>query len=452
MRVATSWSHQLSLNAILSQQAKATKTQLQLSSGLKILTPADDPSASVRVLDYQQSIAKTTQYQDNIETARARNNVEDSALNSSVNVLQRARELAVQSLNSGALTATDKKAMEQEVRQLLDNMVGIANTKNANGEYIFSGDLSGTQPFKYDSTVVPPLSQPTGYVYQGGVNQRVMQISEDRQVADGDLGSTVFEDIQSVSLAAVAKNGKQSIFETLSTFADALAGKFLPVNAAIQGDRMLKYGLDYSAGGKSFDLAVDGGAATAINIPAGNYTNVDDLVGAVNAGISASALNGTVTARVSGNNIEFVSALSGANSAVAISNDATGVLTDLGFNPLGQSAVGANSSTFINVDGTPKDMGVVYDKTVNDVLTGLDAAFKSIGNAQAKVGARGNALDDQQNQNDKFVLDTQTTLSQTQDLDYAEAITKFNLQNTTLQAAQQSFAKIQSLSLFDYIR
>ena len=452
MRVATSWSHQLSLNAILAQQAKTTKTQLHLSTGLKILTPSDDPAASVRVLDYQQSIAKTNQYQDNIETARARNNVEDSALNSSVNILQRARELAVQSLNSGALTASDKKAMEQEVRQLLDNMVGIANTKNANGEHIFSGDLSGVPPFKYDSTIVPPLTQPTGYVYQGGVNQRVIQISEDRQVADGDLGLTVFEDVPSVSLAAVAKNGKQSVFETLSTFADALAGKFLPVNAAIQGNRMLKYGLDYSAGSKAFDLAVNGGPASTISIAAGNYTSIDDLVGAVNAGIAASPLNGTVTARVSGNNVEFVSGLSGAASAVTISNDANGVLTDFGFNPAGQSAVGANASTFINVDGTPKDMGAVYDKTVNDVLVDIDAAYKKIGEAEARVGSRGRALDDQQSQNEKYVLDTETTLSQTQDLDYAEAITRFNLQNTTLQAAQQSFAKIQSLSLFDYIR
>ena len=451
MRIGTTWSHQLSLNAILAQQAKVSKTQLQLSTGYKILTPADDPAASVRILDYQDSIDKTKQYQTNIESARARNNVEDSALNGAVNTLQRARELAVQGLNSGTLTAADKQAMEKEVRQLLDNMLGIANTKNANGEYIFSGDLSGTPSFKYDSTVTPPLTEPTGYVYQGGVNQRVLQIGDARQVADGDLGKSVFEDIPSVSLAAVAKNGKQSIFETLSTFADALAGKFLPVNAAIQGDRFLKYGLDYSAGAKSFDLTVDGGAATSVSIAAGNYQNVDDLVTAVNAGINASGLTGTVIARSTGNNIEFVSTTAGATSSVAISNDAAGVLTDLGFNPAGESAVGANASTSINVDGTPKDMGAVYDKTVSDVLTDLDAAFKSVGEAQARVGSRGRALDDQQDQNEQFMLDIETTLSDTRDLDYAEAFTRFNMQNMTLQAAQQSFAKVQSLSLFNYL-
>lgn len=450
MRISTPWAQQLGVNAMQNQNAKLFKTQMQLSTGLQNLTPADDPAASIRGLDLQESIALTTQHQSNIEMARARNNIEDSALNNAVNSLQRARELAVKSLNTGVLTASDKQAIQQEINQLKDNMLGIANTKNANGEYIFSGNLSSVPPFKYDTTVVPPLSEPTGYVYQGGVTQRVLQISQDRQVADGDLGYTVFEDIPSASLAAVANQGKQSVFNTLATFANALDGKFTPVNAAISGGRFLQNGIDYSAGGKSFDLAVDGGSPFTVDIPAGNYTSLQALVDAVNTGIG-SPLNTTVVARAAGNNIEFVSATSGAASSIQISNDTTGVLSDFGFNPLGQSAVGADASTQINVDGTPMDMQAVYDKTVNDVLVDIDAAMQKIGEAQARVGARGNALDDQQLQNEKYITDTKTTLSATEDLDYAEAMSRFSLQNIALQAAQQSFTKVQKLSLFNYM-
>lgn len=451
MRISTPWAQQLSVNAMQSQSVKLNKTQMQLSTGMKNLTPADDPAAATRTLDLNGTIDKTTQYQANIGMATDRNNIQDSALNNAVNALQSARTLAVQGLNTAVLTTTDKQALAQQVQQILADVAGIANTQNANGEYIFSGNLSSVPPFKNDTTVVPPLTQPTGYVYQGGVTQRVIQISPDRQVADGDLGYTVFEDIPSVGLAATANQGKQSIFQVLNTFMDALNGKFSPVNASIAGNRFLQNGIDYSAGGKSFDLAVDGGGTATIDIPAGNYTSLNDLVAAVNTGITGSSLNQSVVARAAGNKIEFVSTTQGATSSVQISNDASGVLTDLGFDPAGQSGIGADASTLINVDGTPKDMKVVYDKTVNDVLVDLDSAMKKFGEAQARVGARLNALDDQKSLNEKYILDTKSTLSVTQDLDYADAMSRFNLQNLALQAAQQSFSKVQKLSLFNYM-
>ena len=451
MRISTAWFQQMGVNAMQNQTNKLSKTQLQLSTGLKNLTPADDPAAATRTLDLNGTIDKTMQYQANIGFGLDRNTIQDSALTNAVNALQSVRTLAVQGLNTGVLLESDKQALAQQAKQALDNLVGIANTQNANGEYIFSGNLSDVPPFKFDTTIVPPLSQPTGYVYQGGVTQRVLQISPDRQVADGDLGFAVFEDIPSVSLAATANQGKQSVFQVLNTFVDALNGKFSPVNASISGARFLQNGIDYSAGGKAFDLSVDGGASATIDIPAGNYTSLNDLVAAVNTSINASSLNQAVVARAAGNKIQFVSATAGSASAVQISNDSNGVLTDFGFDPAGQSGLGADASTSINVDGTPKDVGTTYAKTVNDVLIDIDAAMKKFGEAQARAGARLNALDDQQSLNEKYLVDTKTTLSDTQDLDYADAISRYNLQEVGLQSAQQAYSKIQKLSLFNYL-
>ncbi|MGZ4994266.1 MAG: flagellin, partial [Methylobacter sp.] len=83
--------------------------------------------------------------------------------------------------------------------------------------------------------------------------------------------------------------------------------------------------------------------------------------------------------------------------------------------------------------------------------TDLDSALNSFLEARTSVGIRLNVLDDQESQNEKFVLDTKQTLSETQDLDYAEAISRFQLQSTALQAAQQTFAKVKGLSLFNYL-
>ncbi|MDO9238410.1 MAG: flagellin, partial [Methylicorpusculum sp.] len=93
----------------------------------------------------------------------------------------------------------------------------------------------------------------------------------------------------------------------------------------------------------------------------------------------------------------------------------------------------------------------VYNANLGNVLTDLDSALDSFLQARTSVGARLRALDDQESQNDKFIIDTRSTLSATQDLDYAEAISRFNLQQMSLQAAQQAFSQVQRLSLFNYL-
>lgn len=424
MRISTSWAQQLGVNSMLARQASLSKTQMQLSTGLKVLTPADDPAAAVRALDLQETIDKTHQYQDNIFTARARLNIEESVLAGSEDVLFRAKELTIQAANA-TLSGNDRLAIKQEVDQLLDELAGLANTKNANGEFIFSGDLSSVPPFAYDSG-----SQ--SYVYQGGINQRVLQIGPERQVADGDLGLNVFENIDS----AASPDGKRSIFNTLKALSNSLGGDFQAASGAITGDRFLRYGLDYSAAPTSFDLSSDAGGPVTVSL-SGNYASLDEVVGAINATAGLAAAG--ITARSNGNNIEFVSSTQGAASSITINAGTGGFLTDAGFAE-GQTGTGAD------LPATN-----VLNEQLNNVLTDLDSALDSFLRARTSVGARLNALDDQELHNEKFILDTQTTLSETQDLDYAEAISRFNLQTVSLQAAQQAYAKVQQLSLFNYL-
>jgi flagellar hook-associated protein 3 FlgL len=124
---------------------------------------------------------------------------------------------------------------------------------------------------------------------------------------------------------------------------------------------------------------------------------------------------------------------------VTISNDAGGFLTTAGFSDP-QTGAGADLGT------------EPFKDTVNASLTDIDAALQRILDTRAGVGARLNALETQENMNSRFMTDTQGNLSETQDLDYAEAISRFNVQQVALQAAQQAYAKVQGLSLFNYLR
>jgi len=424
MRISTAWAQQLSVNAMNSQQTKLAKLNEQISSGLKASTPAEDPAAAVRVLDLEGTIAKTKQHQSNISTARGRLNLEESALATSGSILDRVKDLTIQAMNA-SLNGSDRLAIKAEVDQLTQEMAGVANTKNANGEFIFSGDLATVPAFAQNPT--------TGeYVYQGGPQQRTLQIGPARQVADGDLGFNVFENIDSVSPAA-DENGKRSIFNTLKALSEGLAAPAPPLNATpgeITGDRFLRYGLDYSAAPASFTLTANGGAAVPITLNA-NFTDVASIVNAINLQAGP-----TIQARSNGNRIEFASVATGAASSIQINNTSGTFLTDAGFTN-SQVKTGTIAQTFQNQLG--------------DVLTDLDAAKNSFLQARTGLGARLNALDDQESQNEKFVLDTKTTLSETQDLDYADALSRFQLQSTALQAAQQTFAKVKGLSLFNYL-
>ncbi|CAI8805255.1 flagellar hook-associated protein FlgL [Methylocaldum szegediense] len=431
MRISTPLMERLGIDAILRQQAKLSKTQLQISTGQRILTPSDDPSAAVRALDLKESLENYRQFQSNIQAVRSRLEFEDSVLAGADNVLQRARELTIQSLND-TLSPSDRRAIGQEMQQLLDEMLGLANTRDANGEYIFAGFRSDTVPFVFDSNRTPPI-----YIYQGDKNQRLLQIAPQRPMADGDSGFAVFEDIPSDSgaNAIAAFGGRQSILNTLLSLTKALNGQFSASHGTIVGTKDLSAGIDYSSvPPKSFDLTVDGTLATIV-IPAANYASADELVVAVNNAIDGTALEGTVVAQHRSGFIEFVSKTSGATSSVMISDDADGVLTDLGFT---DSQIGTGAD-------------VTFHDAANAALKDIDAALQNILDTRASVGARLNALDQQEDVHDKFILDTQANLSELQDLDYAEAISRFNIQLVALQAAQQAYVKVQGLSLFNYL-
>lgn len=199
MRISTSWHQQASVNAILEQQSKLAYTQLKLSSGKRILTPSEDPAAAVKLVNLDQTIKLNEQYQDNIGVVRQRLSLEESGLKQAVETLHKIRDLGVQGLNDSN-SASDRLAIAIEMDILNEHLMGIANTQNANGEYLFSGFKTDTVPFTRAG--VPPV-----YTYNGDANQRALQIGPARQVTDGDAGEAVFGTI-----------GIDSIFEAIEKF------------------------------------------------------------------------------------------------------------------------------------------------------------------------------------------------------------------------------------------
>ncbi len=183
MRISSSQIYASAINSILGQQSDLTKVQLQIASGRKILTPADDPAGSARALNLQESASSTSQYGRNIDIATSQLQFEESNLTGVTELIQRVRELTVQG-NNDTLDSSSRGQIATEIRQRFDELFSLANTRDANNEYIFSGFQSKTQSFTLNSN--------GSVAYNGDEGQRFLQIGSSRQVATGDSGADVF--------------------------------------------------------------------------------------------------------------------------------------------------------------------------------------------------------------------------------------------------------------------
>ncbi|MFZ5594237.1 MAG: flagellar hook-associated protein FlgL [Pseudomonadota bacterium] len=402
MRISTQQLQQQGINAILDQQAKLGKTQLQVSTGQRILTPADDPAASSQVLSLIQEKEMTGQYQVNADAARARLSLEEQALSSVTDVLQRVRELAVQANNAG-LGNENRAAIAQEVRHRLDELLGLANTKDANNEYLFSGYQGFVQPFGRNPA--------GGFYYNGDEGSRHLQIGPSRQVAVGDSGTEVFRAIRNGNGVFVTQENPAN---TGSGVIDpgTVNGGFVPDTYTLAFTQLLPTApITYTVTG-----AVSGLVASGTYVDGGSIA----FNGAQTKVTGTPANGDTFTITPSANQDLFTTL---ENFVAALESPAGSVLSQVHLN-----------------------------NAINRTLTDLDNGLGNILSVRATVGARLNAVDAQKDVNDGFKLQVQETLSKLQDLDYAEAVSRLNLQLTGLQAAQQSFLKIQGLSLFNFLR
>jgi flagellar hook-associated protein 3 len=185
MRVSSSFIHSRGVQNILDQQAKLLRTQEQLASNQKNLKPSDDPGAASRILDLNEAVSQLVQLDENANFSTQRLGLEEATLDGVVNILQRTRELAIQSANTGVNDLQAQRAIAQELREKLNEIFQSANTKDAAGDYLFSGFQSKTQAFTTDGA--------GNYTYNGDQGQMSQQIGTNRQVVVNDPGSDVFQ-------------------------------------------------------------------------------------------------------------------------------------------------------------------------------------------------------------------------------------------------------------------
>ena len=204
MRVSTNMIYDQGVNAMQRQSASMLHTGLQISTGRKILTPADDPVASARALDLTQSRSVNAQFTVNQGYAEDALKLVEGQLTGAGEIIQYARERVLAAGNP-ALSDSDRRSIATDLSAQFDAMLAIANTRDANGDYLFAGYQSNTTPFA-DSATAGVRS--AGYA--GDQGTRTMQVSSSRFMPVSFAGEQVFG------------SGDGSVFKVLGEFISAL--------------------------------------------------------------------------------------------------------------------------------------------------------------------------------------------------------------------------------------
>ncbi|MEM6300740.1 MAG: flagellar hook-associated protein FlgL, partial [Pseudomonadota bacterium] len=181
-RISTLQIFQSGVSTILARQEELARTQQELAAGRSILSPEDDPAGAIQILDIEEDLRQVDQFQRNSNLAESQLSLEDTTLSNVVSVLQRVRELTVQA-NNATSGPEQRSAIAQEIDIRLDELLDLANTRDANDEFIFAGFQATSQPFTRSGDAVN---------YSGDDGQRFLQIAAGSQVAVRDSGSRVF--------------------------------------------------------------------------------------------------------------------------------------------------------------------------------------------------------------------------------------------------------------------
>lgn len=431
MRISSGMIFDAGVSSINRQTASLLQLQQQVASARRIVTPSDDPVAAARALDLTQASDMVTQFKRNQDSATSALGLEETQLTSVGDLLGRVRELAVQAGNTGTLTASDRKTIATELRSRFDELLGLANATDGAGQHIFSGYMGATTPF---AGSLDNILAGNEIAYQGDDGQRKLQLAPNRFLEVSDSGNDVFKRIRNgngyFATGYGLANTGTGVIDAGSITSPAAWNAATAKNVAIQ--------FTVAAGVTSYDL-VDAASGDSL------------LTGGPGPAPLASQ-------RVFQSGQPIVLAQAG---PPAFDFGASVVVTGAPANGDSFSiAPSSSQSVFVTLakligaleapSGTPAANARLANET-GFALTNLDQGMDNILRVRAQIGARLAETESLGNLNEDLKLQYQQTLSQLQDLDYAKAIAELTRKQTDLQAAQQSFARISQLSLFNYL-
>jgi flagellar hook-associated protein 3 FlgL len=406
MRISTKSIYENATTQLNTLQSNMARTQNQLATNKRMLSAADDPIASARALEVTQSKSLNEQYATNRSNANSSLALVEGALNDSGDLLMDVQTLVVQAGN-GTLSKADRNIIATEIEGRLQDLIGVANTGDGTGGYLFSG---------YRGTTIPFIQTDTGATYQGDQGQRKLQVGSSRSIAISDSGSSIFESNRT-------GNGSYQTKMVDGNQGGAVAGSGSVSDASkLTGHN---YMLEFKVSGT----------------PAVTTYSVTNTSGAPDASLP------TDEPYVSGKQIAF------AGTSFAITGQPAHA-DKFEVKPSERESIFTTMTNLVNAlrdSGDDINARATLSNKLSTASEGLKSSLDNILTVRASVGARMKELDYLDSSGSDLGIQYDATLSKLQDLDIVKAISQYASQQTTLEAAQKSFKTMSSLSLFNYI-
>ena len=405
MRISSASVYQDAASNFNNMQSSIAATINELATGIALTSPAVDPSAAAQVLVATQGSNVNTQYGVNGHLAAGALNTQDGILSGATNLLQSLESQVVQA-GSGALSAADRATIAGQFQSGISQLMAVANSTDSNGNYVFSGNTVGTQPY---------VATSSGGQYNGNQETQMVQVDNAQQLAVTSVGSSIFGNITvspNVYFGTASANNTSTA--TISPATLSGVGAVTGDSYAVKFTSPTTYDVTDSSTGVTLSTNNAYTSGGTISIPGAQFKIANG------AGATGPAATGD-TFNVQPGNQNIFQALTNIMKALQAPVVTGGDRTNL-----------ANAVAQAN--------------------TSISASLGNVLNARDQIGNSLQQITSLASIGTTLNLSYQTTISTLQDVNYAQAVSQLSLEQFTYKAAQQAFASTSQLSLLSLIR
>ncbi|WP_299668626.1 flagellar hook-associated protein FlgL [uncultured Psychromonas sp.] len=485
MRISSQMLFMRNTSSLMSQQSELSEQNLHMASQKRVIHGSDDPVAIATIQRLKQDISVGEQYIENGEMAESANELIDTALTQSTNILQRARELMVSGSN-GIMNESNREAIAVELENLREELMGLANTKDGNSQYIFAGFEVDTQPFQKNEF--------GEVIYHGDSGERDYKIGSGVSIQGNDSGASVFMNIAEGNGTFVSEVGSANtgggIISSGNVIDENAARDYLDQDYTIaitdgtDGPEYSVYGLKEKTVSGEADVrisSVDASISGTVEIQFSETSTPDEFYIIVNGQSSNPDVYDATDSNTQEININGTSIEIGGLPADGDSFELTQYITPtpyedgqaITFNGIKTELKGGvvaedsftlrqseekdifatlqSSIDALRIPGTDETASAARNSAFSNSLLQIDAAMDNVMSTQSSVGARLRTIDNQRESTLDFNLTAQSTLSSLEDLDMAAAISEYQEQYSMLEISQKTYVQLQQLSLFNLI-
>jgi len=401
LRISTYMMFQNGEQAINNSQTQLLSTELQLSTGKQINSPSDNPVGAANIASLNSTVAQLTQFTSNQNEGQLQLNLADSTMSNFVNLMQSVQQQLVQA-GDASYSDSQRAALAQGLQGDLNQMIGLANTGDGQGGYLFAGSQQSAPPFSQTGNNV---------TYKGDSTLQSIQVSQNRQLQIKFSGDDLFQKIRpgngSFVTAANAANTGTGVIDAGSVIdPSALTGH--------------SYAISFTGSGSAMTYQVQD-TTTNATVASGNYT-------------------APATLSFAGQQVTVSGAPASGDTFTVAPAPYQSIFTTV-----------ANAIAALQQPAQAPAATAQLQTALGSALSSASQALDHLTVKQAEIGNQLQQLNSYATLNSERTLQTNSALSSIQDLDYAKGATQLSQQQTIFQAALQSYSAVSKLSLFNYL-